>query len=221
MSRCKQLKITLLAVTCGSVLFVLGKSILVSAKGFPTFVFPATAPLPTWQPLVSSPLVAQNAKSETILPGRHYRYTQNGVHLDIKMRYLVNTNGDIPALIKKDFSPSYSQPLLVTRQRDGIGFYSLFREQERVHLSACINPHGVSTTTIQQFWQNQDTNHLLSSRLLPWLLGQENLRVGDRRCLWADLSVPVTSSSPEEAYLTLENTWVPWYKWWRRYLVQF
>lgn len=217
MIRWKKLRISLLAATCGGVIFVLGKSILFSAKGVPTFVLPATVPLPAWQPLTSRPLVEQNTGESNFELGKHYRYIQNRVALDIEMRYLVDTNGDLKALIKKYFTSSSSQPSLVIRQND-IGFYGLFSEKERVHLSACINPHGVSTATIQQFWQNQNSYEVLSTRLLPWLLGQENLRIGDRRCLWADLSVPLTGSSPESAYLALENTWVLWYQWWRRHL---
>jgi len=220
MNHSKQLRILLLAVTCSGVLFVLGKTILDSFKGTPTFVFPRTVPLPAWQPLISSPLVDKTTKDSNFLTGRHYQYTQNGVTLRIDMRYLANTNGDIPALIKRYYSQSYSQPSLVIRQQQKIGFYNLFSDQKRAHLNACINSYGVSTATIQQFWQKTSNYDLLSSRLLPWLLVQENLRLGEHHCLWADLSIPLTSSSPEAAYLILEKTWVPWYRWWRHQLLK-
>lgn len=232
MNRWKKLRILLLATTCGGALFVLGKSIFHSVRGVPTFVLPVTVPLPAWQPLTSSPLVDKTTEDSNFLSGRHYRYIQNGVPLDIEMhylvnlvnietRYLVNTNGDIPAIIKNYSSPSSSRPSLIIRQRKGIGFYSLFSERGRAHLSACINTYGVSTATSEQFWQSPSTYDLLSNHLLPWLSVQENLRLGDGRCLWANLSVPLTSSSPEEAYLSLEKTWVPWHKWWRYQLLKF
>lgn len=213
MSCWKNLRIPLLAVTLSGVLLVLGKSILypaVSSRTVTPFVFPSAVSLLEWQPLPSHPLVDQTAKHPNYLSGRHYQYIQNNLPLNIEMRYVVDTAGDV-----KDFIKTYtsipSSPVL--RQQEGIGFYSLFIYQGKAYLSTCINPHGGSTVTARQFKQNRNTYDLQLGRLLPWLLGQENLK--DERCLWTHLSIPLRDSSPEPAYLLLESAWFSWYQWWR------
>jgi cyanosortase A-associated protein len=48
---------------------------------------------------------------------------------------------------------------------------------------------------------------------LAWLLGKASIR--DRRCLWTQLSIPVTELEPKQAYLILEKSWQEWYQWWQ------
>ena len=213
----KKIRISLLATTFGGVLFVLGKSILypsLSDRIQPSLVFPAAVSLPEWQPLASRPLVDQIAESSEYISGRHYRYIQNGFPLDIEMRYLVKTDGNIRLYINKytNIPSSPDQPLPILRQQDRIGFYSLFVYQKRAYLSACINPRGGSTVTDYQFRRNRYIYDVRLSRFLPWLLGEADLR--DVRCLWAHLSVPLNNSSPEKAYQVLEKTWISWYNLW-------
>lgn len=215
----KPFRILLLATTFSGVLLVLGKSILyptISAfpnYTLPSFVFPAAVPLPGWQLLGSNSLDNKTANSSNVL-GRRYRYIQNNLTLDIEMRYLVDPNADVNNFIRTytTIKLSTDQILSVLRQREGIGFYSLFIHQKRAYLSACINSRGGSTVTDRQFWQNRNVRDVFSSRFVSWLLGQSQLR--NPGCLWAHLSVPLNNSSPEKAYQTLEKAWVNWYKWW-------
>jgi cyanosortase A-associated protein len=211
----KKLRIPLLAVNFGGVLFVLVRTILAptgSSRAVTSFVFPSVVPLPEWQPLASRPLDDPddpNDKWQNSLAGRHYRYIQNGLPLDIEMRYMHTTDGDT-----RDFIRNYTSipSEAVLHQQKGVGFYGLLAYQRRVYLSACINPRGGSTVTETQFQQNQYTSDVRFSRLLPWLLGRENLR--HNRCLWALLSIPLKNSSPNNAYPILENAWFSWYQWW-------
>jgi cyanosortase A-associated protein len=208
----KQARISFLVVIFGSVLFVLGKSILTpSVTKYSTaasFVFPEKVPLDGWQPLASRPLLESNAE---LLPAaqKHYQYARNGQILDIEMRYFTGTDGDVSSFIRNYTS---LVPSLILREQASLGYYGLFVNRQRAYLSACINPRGGSTVTDEQFEQNRYFYDVRLNRLLPWLLGQESLI--DNRCLWAHLSVPLKNSSPETAYQVLENVWFSWYEWW-------
>lgn len=217
-SAMEKVRILLLAVIFGSVFFVLFRTILAPTQGNSTvtpFVFPTAVPLPKWQLSSSYPLANPITSSPKFLSGRHYRYIQNDLTLDIEMRYVVDTQGDVKDFIKNYSSmpPSSGQLELVLLRQERVGFYSLGAYQQRAYLSTCINSRGGSTVTEAQFTQNRYTYDLRLGRLLPWLLGSGTLR--DGRCLWANLSIPLKNSLPESAYQTLEKAWESWYQWWR------
>ncbi len=221
MSLWKQLRVPLLILIFANVLFVFGKSILdpsIGKRKITPFVFPAAVPLPQWQLVSSQPLPNQTVErapyGELVLPGMHYRYVKNGLPLDVMMRYDISTAGEVKQLIEQntDIRFPLNQPQPVERQHQQLGIYGLFVRQQQAHLGACINPRGGSTFTSQQFDYNRVRYDFQFQRLLLWLFGQEGLR--DNRCLWTLLSVPLSQSSPETAYATLEQTWFSWYNWW-------
>ena len=213
------IRLSLLAVNLTVVLFVLGKSILDPnfAKGTP-FDFPPEVSLPEWQFLENNPLKVNSKEgnvSSVFKAGRKYRYFQNNIPLDIEMRYVVRTQGQVEQFITQHPSIQSSPPQEISgkmRQQQGIGFYTVFVHQERAYLSSCINPYGGSTVTTEQFNHNRNTYDPQLSRLLPVLLGREDWR--DYRCLWTYMSIPLKNSSSEEAYQTLEKVWISWYEWW-------
>ncbi len=218
----KQLRIPLLMLTCANVLFVLGRSIVDPSIGKRTvtpFVFPSEVPLAQWQMVASQPLenktVEQPPLGNVVVPGRQYRYIQNGLPLDIKMRYELQTNGNGLQFIRSStpIKLSLNQRLLTVREHEGVGFYGLFVYGKQAYLNACINSNGGSTFTKEQFSYNRIHYDMQFNRLLPWLLGQQKLR--DKRCLWTHLSIPLNQSSPQSAYVILENAWFSWYQWWR------
>jgi cyanosortase A-associated protein len=213
----KTLRISLLAITFSSVLLVLVKLIFYSTialRRVTPFTFPASVPLPEWQLVASTPLNDQTKTSAQELPGRHYRYIQKNLALDIEMRYLIDTDGDVDAFIKKhtSHSSSDSKNFVVLHQQKGVGFSRLFIHQNRAYLSACINPRGGSTVTGKQFRQNRNEYDLNLNRMSLWLLAQEPLR--DERCLWAYLSVPLQNYSQKDIYVILEKVWLSWYQLW-------
>jgi len=213
----KTLRVSLLAITFSSVLLVLGKLILyptVASRRVTPFTFPASVPLPEWKFLASSSLDNQINTSAKEISGRYYRYIQKDFPLDIEMRYLIDTDGDVDAFIKKHAGHSSSEPknFVVLHQQKGIGFYSLFIQEKRAYLSACINPRGGSTVTGKQFRQNRNAYDLNFNRILLWLVGQDPLR--DERCLWTLLSAPLQNSSAQDTYVILEKAWLSWYQWW-------
>lgn len=231
MSLNKQLRVPMLIFAFASVICVFGRSILDPTVGKRTvtpFVFPSAVPLPQWQLAASQPTgdrtVQREPYGKLVLPGWHYRYIPNNIHassqspippsLDIEMRYEVQMDGNVKQLIKDNtaIQVGITQPLLILRQRQGIGFYGLFVYQKRAYLDACINPRGTSTFTEEQFKNNRIRYDTQFNRLLPWLLGQQDL--SNQRCLWTHLSIPLNQSSPESSYHILENVWFAWYEWW-------
>ena len=217
MKHWQQFRILLSATIFGAAILVLGKVILYptsSDRPVSSFVFPSKVALPGWQLLESKPLETLATDNHQYISGKYYRYIHKGLSLDVQMRYLVNTDGDVKNLLKK-YTPIRfwaEQVLPVVPQQQGVGFYSLFVYDEKAYLSACINSRGGSTVTDRQFRRNRNLYDVPSSRLLLWLLSQAELR--DERCLWAHMSVPVKDSSTDDAYKTLEKAWFSWYKWW-------
>jgi cyanosortase A-associated protein len=209
----KPLRMMLLATTFSGVFLVLLKSVFYPAESTSTvtpFAFPPTVPLQGWQPLTSDPLGDATPDRTHYIAGRRYQYIQNELPLAIEMRYFVDTGGEVKEFLKNHTSISVSP---VLRQKEEIGFYGVFTHQEQAYLSACINPRGGSTLTARQFKQNRNAYDMQLSRLLPWLLGRENLK--DERCLWTHLSIPLKDSSSEVAYQNLEDAWFSWYQWWQ------
>ncbi|MGJ5673759.1 MAG: cyanoexosortase A system-associated protein [Nostochopsis sp.] len=171
-------------------------------------IVPEVSPLPQWQLKSSKALPDEIQDNSELLAQRNYQYIRKDLPLDIEMRYV--EIGDVNQLIRK--YTKISSPAVV-RQKEGIGYYGLGVEKQKAYLSACINMHGNSTFTNTQFNQNQQPKNQPWERLLPWLLGREQLRE-DKRCLWAHLSIPLNNYSPEAAYQVLETAWVSWYKYW-------
>lgn len=217
----KQLRIPLLVLIFANVLVVFGRSVIDPSIGKRTltpFSFPAKVPLPQWQLVTSQPLPNQTVDQlpfgKVVLPGMYYRYKQNDLPLDIKMRYQINVEGDVKHLIETNTDIRFSlNRSPVIRQHQQLGFYGLFVYKQQAYLDACINPRGGSTFTSTQFDYNRIHYDLEFSRLFLWLLGQQELR--DNRCLWTHLSIPLNQSSPNSAYATLEQAWFSWYKWWQ------
>lgn len=217
----KQLRIMLLAIAFANVLLVFGRSILDPSIGKRTatpFEFPAAVPLPQWQLTASQPLPDQTVErwpyGKLVLSGMQYHYRQNNLPLDIKMRYEIETEGNVKQMTEQNTDVRFLQLKFppAIRQHDHLGSYAVFVYQQRAYLNACINSRGGSTFTTGQFDSNRIRYDAQLERLIPWLLGQQNLR--DNRCLWAHLSIPLDRSSPESAYQVLEQAWFSWYQWW-------
>lgn len=217
----KKLRIPVLIFTFASAVFVFGKTIIDPGIGRRTatpFVFPSEVPLPQWQFVASKSLPNQTIDElpygKLVLPGMQYSYKQNDIPLEIKMRYEVNTGGDVKQLIEKytDIVFPPSRPMPNIRQNKQIGFYAVFADQKQAYLDACINPRGGSTFTFAQFDYNRIHYDVQFQRVLLWLFGRQELR--DNRCLWTHLSIPLNQSDRESTYATLEQAWFSWYKWW-------
>ncbi|MBF2067340.1 MAG: cyanoexosortase A system-associated protein [Calothrix sp. C42_A2020_038] len=204
-----QLRTPFLLVTFGGVLLVLGNTILLPLKDKSvntTFVFPQKIPLENWQQVTTSPLPKSKQRIYGLISDSNYQYVQNNSQLNIEMRLLKDGN-----------ITSYMQTSIVTkttiRKREGIGYYGLGLDGKTAFLTSCIDMHGNSTFSYEQFKQNRYKHLFNPANVLAWLLGKGKLR--DQRCMWVYLSIPVQISSPEASYKTLENAWFPLRKWWQ------
>ena len=140
--------------------------------------------------------------------------TLASLSVDIQMHY-INAGHDVKTLLQKYTSlPHRSLQVL---EREEIGSYGVLIHQDQLHLSSCITPQGSSIVSKTNFYHNYPAFQLLSDRLVFWLLGEKP--IVENVCLWSHLSIPLSDSSPEQAYLTLENVWFSWYKHWHPYLV--
>ena len=207
----------LLATTAIVTAFTLGKSVVdpqtVSTDN--NYTFPESVELPQWQLSVTKPVDADLVKppayiSGDFVAGKHYQYLQSGKYLDIEMRYLANTDGDLKSFITTQTGELSS----VLKQDKDIGLYSLYTQEDKAYLSACINPRGNTTVTSDGFNRNLMTHDTRLWRIFPWLLGQADFR--DKRCLWAHLSTSLNNDvGVDETYKTLEIAWRDWYQYWR------
>jgi cyanosortase A-associated protein len=205
----EKVRIPTLALTCGGVLFVLGNVILkpvadvaVNSK----LQLSEKISLPQWQQVSIPGLAKQNREGRHIILENRYQYVQDNSQVDIEMRYV--NSADLPALLRQYLN---IVPRAAIREQKNVGFYAVGTNEKRAYLSACITPNAKTTFTSEQFNQNspqiKDVKYWVS-----WLLSQESL--GNQRCLWTHLSMPVGNSHPEVTYKALEKIWFSWYQIW-------
>ena len=198
--------------------FTVGKSIVrpaVKSSSVNNYTFPESIALSKWNLSASKPVKPNLVKppayiSGNFIAGKHYQYVRNGKLLNIEMRYLADTNGDLKSFITNQTGELSSG----LKQDENRGFYSLYTHKDKAYLSACINPRGNTTITSDQFKRNLMIHDNRIERIFPWLTGQAEFR--DKRCLWAHLSVPLNKDIVvDENYETLETAWHDWYDYWR------
>jgi cyanosortase A-associated protein len=205
----KKLRIPTLALTSGSVLFVLGNVIFqpihdVAANS--KLIFPEKISLAQWQQIPSQPLPKLSKEDKDVILQSRYQYTQNNSQLDIEMRYV--KVGDVPSLLRR-YLDIVSRPAI--RQQENVGFYAVGIKGKRAYLSTCIAPNGKTIFTYEQLQVHlpkQNNPQFWAS----WLLDKDFLPT--KRCLWTHLSIPLANSVPETAHKTLENAWFSWYQQW-------
>ena len=215
----KQKPRTVLLITIAiATAFTLGKSFIQSEKRtsqISKHSFPESITLSQWDLLFTKSVNPNLVKSPAyisgqFISGKHYRYRKKERYLEIEMRYLVDTDGDL-----KSFITSQTGELATALKQDSNGgFYSIYIDNEKAHLSSCINPRGDSTVTSDRFKRNRMIYDIRISRVFPWLLGKAELQ--DNRCLWAHISTPLDRrTSVEDTYQILETVWFDWYAYWR------
>ncbi len=213
MNRWKSIRIPFLMGILMGTLLIFGKGFLASPSERTELApinFPATVPLDGWRFLGS--VSPENTETTTSVPEeqREYRYARNGKLLEIKMHY-IGGGGKLLEILEGRYQVKLSA--VDVRWLEGTGHYGLFRDKQRVHLNACINPRGTSTFTSIQHQQNKMLYDVRLERLPPWLLGQK--RLIDLRCFWADLSLPLVGINEGEAYKILEDAFASWHPLWQ------
>ncbi|MEL7079352.1 MAG: cyanoexosortase A system-associated protein [Cyanobacteria bacterium J06648_1] len=207
----------LLEIMAIATTFTLGKSIAnpdIASPAVANYSFPESVHLSQWQLAKSSEIHPHSPQpkayiSGDFVAGRHYRYRGNQQSLDIEMRYFANTDGNL-----KDFVTSQTGELSTALKQSRRGVYSLYSYENRAYLSTCINPHGNSTITSDEFKRNLMVHDTRIDSVLPWLLGKAEFR--DKRCLWAHLSMPLDRNIlTQDTYSDLETAWSNWYDYWQ------
>lgn len=144
-----------------------------------------------------------------VYSGKSYEYTDGSNRIEMEMRYLPRSDGNVEELLRL-VGVGVQDP--TTREKAGIGFYSLARHEHRAFLTTCINSAGVCTVTRKQCQRARDANASVLTRWFAWLPVVQARR--DRRCLWALLSVPADPSSGDRDFEVLEKAWFSWFHLW-------
>jgi cyanosortase A-associated protein len=216
-----QWRTSLLATTSVSIILLTIYSCLSLTAGkreVKAFTFPDRILLNSWQSVKTESLPLSNLKtlpeSDRITSAKHYSYIKNDIPFEIEMQYVVGTKGNIVELIKQRTNiPKEAIAHAHIEKIPEIGYYILFSDRNRVYLNSCINSRGNTTVTAQQFSHNRYTQDLKPNLVLPWLQGKYSFR--DVRCLWVQISTPITESTSPIAYQTLTKAWIDWYHWWQ------
>ncbi|MDF5714696.1 MAG: cyanoexosortase A [Rhizonema sp. NSF051] len=215
-------RIPLLATTwIGMVLAAVYLVCVPNSRRAKSFAFPDKLAIQGWQQLSAHPMGVQLVKdvtvddnnSDFVLSGKQYRYRHNQ-QLDVQMRYIVSTQGDVENYLKKFTEITQVKHIQKNiRSEDGIGYYLLLTDNNQAYLTACINPRGGSTVTSAQFLHNRNNYDFTSHRIVQELLGTAILK--DNRCLWVQLSTPLNGNNSESAYRILSSVWAANYTAWR------
>lgn len=168
---------------------------------------PQTLSLPGWdaqftQSITSPP---SDSRYHRIRSGQRYAYRQGDRTLQVTVRDVVETEGDIDLLMANTRELVKKDRSTVVDRQSNRGFYRLFTEQNQAYLQSCVNRNGYTTVTATQFRQNAYTQALQPQQWFGWLLSQRSLL--GRRCLWIQMSTPIVEQDAQGAYATLEENW--------------
>ena len=216
-----QYRNSFLSLTCIGICLATVYSLIqptVGNRQVSSFSFPERIPLNSWQLVKTEPIInSQKEKDkheELMASAKSYTYSQDNISLEVEMRYLVGTRGNVHKILEAQTDiPSEILEKADIKQLENIGYHTLFTYQNKAYLSSCINSRGHTTVNHKQFSQNRYTHDLKYGLLLPWLLGKETIR--DRRCLLVNLSTPIENSKAKKAYTILQQTWKNWHQWWQ------
>lgn len=188
------------------------------------FDFPDEIPLTSWQQLSSESLTRPKKPDENdefIKSAQGYLYKKDELILDLEMRYLVGTRGNISSLVKE--SSKLSPTIMKTQKLNKIpevGSYLLIRETNSNqktgninYLSSCITSFGHSIADQKEFSDILNQVKLTPRLLWGWLWGKNSIR--DRRCLWINLTLKSPNGELEDSHEDLEQVWSELNHWWQ------
>jgi cyanosortase A-associated protein len=226
----KKLKITkiqaskkyFLVIAFASSIIAIGVSLFIPRyQDRPKFKLPDQVSLSEWRSLSSENLLpmVQKHQEAKVADARRYLYTsltQDTLRIDV---LYIKASAVMPKSIEL-LNLKYSLDSLNIRHQKMIGHYALFNDQDRVYLSSCINPRGLSTVTEDQLISNRNYYDFTPDRIGAYLLGFSYIR--DNRCLFTVMSVPLEkaqisnlqNNSLDNHHQKLEKAWTNWYQKW-------
>jgi len=151
-------------------------------------------------------------KKQAFKASHQYQYLKNGQPVNLEVNYIVNTRGNVETYLQNHTSiaPEIIKNKTI-KQIEEVGHHFLFVDRGHAHLTSCISPRSLSNINHQQFSQYRYKNDLKWKVIGRWLQGKASIR--DRRCLWINLSTPLTTDT-QTAYQSLETAWQEVYQWW-------
>jgi cyanosortase A-associated protein len=218
MSFWDRIRVLLLGIACISTFVVFANVIFSPTLGkntFSDYTLPQTISLPNWQFLKSGDLPKtfpeQLSRNDAIPSAKRYQLTQNKLFLELEIRYVIHTDGNLNRLIGryKKIPISALNPSTMIRKKSGVGFYGLSSFRDQTYLDACVNQRPGSTFTQAQFLANQTSYRMHPQQIIALLWGQE--RLNDHRCLWVHLALPLDKTLPTSTEAMLEQAWFSLY----------
>lgn len=169
--------------------------------------FPQTLSLPGWDAEFTQAIALppSDSRYHRIRAGQQYGYRQGDRTLQVTVRDVVETEGDIDLLMANAREFVKTDRSNVVDRQSNRGFYRLLTEQNQAYLQSCLNLNGYATVTATQFRQNAYMQALQPQQWFGWLLSQRALL--ERRCLWVQMSMPIVERDAQGAYATLEENW--------------
>jgi len=205
----KKVQLGLLAALTVSAMSISIKAVVLPPKRFTNL--PLSIPLKNWT-ILSAKSTQERSDS---LSSRHYIYRRSTSMLKIET-YLMQ-DGDVKRFLLTHPSTQNAGNVLKVKFHPEIGFYGFLVQNQRLYLTACINPSKKSTVTIQQF--NSVKIHKLSFQYISnWLFNREESF--EQPCLWTLMSIPLSNqnqlnlTTQVEAVHLLEHAWMDWFNWW-------
>ena len=219
----KTLQTLRLGILAANVLLLVGVTAAVflnpNVGNLQDYEFPETLNLRGWKLEGSEaldPVEKPEYEGSSYRAGRHYRYRQGGIPLDIEIRYVTETLGGVDLFTREHerFTAKADEEEITARirQRAESGHFAEITYGGYAYISTCINPRGLSSATPEQFARNQELYDTVLERVIPWFLGRE--RWQDDRCLWTLMYKPL-GDDPEGAQSRLESAWQDWFQLWQ------
>ncbi|MEA5575962.1 cyanoexosortase A system-associated protein [Anabaena sp. UHCC 0451] len=198
--------------------------LIASKQPIGTAIFPEAIAVNNWQLINVKSLNQYKYKNtvtdkfEVVQSGQDYSYLKNGQKLAVQMRYVINTRGEPNPFVYQLSKELMKESQNNIKQLTGIGYYALYSDGKQAYLTACINPRGGSTVISSQFMKNRYKYDVNFKKLIPWFLGQNVLR--DDRCIWTQLSMPLSDVIATDNYTVLESLWKDNYSTWQSLLMK-
>ncbi len=210
-------RVGVLAVVLGTMALLTVRAIVrpqsAKAPGI-TFDLPEAIALEGWQLQASQPWSRATGRPAPSESAREYRYLgSDGENLRIRTLFIGRAgDGNTSRLLQVYTAAQPASVRIEIVDREGIGSYGFFTFAGEASILACITGSGNTTVTSQQFSQSVS---LEMGRILPWLLGQQDLF--DRSCLFGIVSVPARPQDLSlDRYPELEMAWLAWAAHWQQ-----
>ncbi len=210
-------RLGLVILTCAGMLVMVSQLLVNPSLGRPVlrpYQFPPSLTFGTYQ---AQPRFQARQLIGPKIATAHSEGHYQSPPFELDMRYFYDgatVNGDV-VTYNQSYLPTAVSGSSEIRGKPETGLYQLFTYEGRAYLSACINPRGTSTVTAAQFLAHRQALDHGPQRFAAWVLNQEYWL--DRRCLWSQISLPLSQDSLPTAYTRLEQVWLPWYAWWREH----